>query len=124
VSLPAGQERILQRIEKALQVDDAGLESLFAVFTRLAEHDAMPAAEQVAPWLQRQLQRPAAVIVIAVTAWLGILVLTVLPRGGQACGAAPVGSRRGQLPGQPAAGPAPHCKQALRAPRDPRAASR
>jgi hypothetical protein len=89
VSLPAGQQRVLQRIEQALLADDAGLESLFAVFTRLAENDAMPRAEQVASRLQRQLQRPAAVMLIAVTALLGILVLTILPRGGQACGAAP-----------------------------------
>lgn len=88
--LPAGQQRTLQRIEQALRVDDAGLESLFAVFTRLAEDDAMPPAEQVAPWLQRQLQRPAAVVLITVTVLLGILALTIVPRGGQACRAARV----------------------------------
>jgi Protein of unknown function (DUF3040) len=117
VSLPAGQQRTLQRIEQALLADDAGLESLFAVFTRLAEHDAMPRAEQVASRLQRALQRPAAVMVIAVTALLGILVLAILPRGGQACGAAParavqlaVPRSAGCLPGlAPQSGP-PHAR--------------
>jgi hypothetical protein len=40
--------------------------------------------------LQRQLQRPAAVVLITVTVLLGILALTIVPRGGQACRAARV----------------------------------
>ena len=95
MSLPARQRRDLQRIEQALLADDAGLGSMFAVFTRLTAQEAMPRAEHVTSRLQRQLQRPAATMVIAVTALLGILVLALLTRSGQACGAAS-GARTGQ----------------------------
>jgi hypothetical protein len=52
MSLPASQRRALNRIEKALVRDHSGLGPLFAIFTRLTGHEAMPVLEQVTarPW--------------------------------------------------------------------------
>jgi len=57
--LPSGtrQRRALCRIEKMLLRDDPGLGSLFAFFTRLTLHEAMPWTEQARPvrWQWRKL---------------------------------------------------------------------
>jgi hypothetical protein len=45
--LPAGQQRSLSRIEKALADDHPCLRPLFAIFTGLAGHEAMPVTERV-----------------------------------------------------------------------------
>jgi hypothetical protein len=47
MSLRAGQQRSLDRIESTLLQDDLHLASLFATFTRLAREEAMPATERV-----------------------------------------------------------------------------
>jgi hypothetical protein len=47
MSLPARQRRALDRIEKTLDRDHPALGSLFATFTRLTGHEAMPVTEQV-----------------------------------------------------------------------------
>ena len=60
MSLSASQRRALSQIEKTLADDHPGLGPLFAIFTRLAGHEAMPATERVSarPW--RRWMRPAA----------------------------------------------------------------
>jgi hypothetical protein len=47
MSLPSGQQRALSQIEKTLGDDHSGLGPLFAIFTRLAGQEAMPATERV-----------------------------------------------------------------------------
>src|ERR1700720_549907 len=42
MSLPAGQQRALNLIEKTLTDDHPGLGPLFAIFTRLTGHEPMP----------------------------------------------------------------------------------
>jgi hypothetical protein len=47
MSLPASQRRALNLIEKTLADDHPSLGPLFAIFTRLAGHEAMPVTERV-----------------------------------------------------------------------------
>jgi len=47
MSLPAGQQRILNAIEEALRVHDSRLASMFATFTRLTRQEEMPEVEQL-----------------------------------------------------------------------------
>jgi len=65
VSLPARQERVLERIEQSLHACDPPLKSMFAMFTKLARGEEMPRLEELqAPssplwdWLKR-LAQPA-----------------------------------------------------------------
>ena len=54
MSLPACEERVLHRIETALQAGEPGLTSMFAIFTSLAVDDGQPLTEG----LGRRLRRP------------------------------------------------------------------
>jgi hypothetical protein len=63
MSLPARQERVLERIERSLQACDPPLRSMFAMFTKLTRDEEMPRLEKLqAPssplwdWLKRQAQ--------------------------------------------------------------------
>ena len=47
MSLPASEQRALDRIEEALHAGDPRLRSLFMIFTRLTRHEAIPSTEQV-----------------------------------------------------------------------------
>jgi hypothetical protein len=49
MGLPAGQQRILEKIDVKLTESDPRLNSLFAIFTRLTHTEAMPWIEQVTP---------------------------------------------------------------------------
>jgi hypothetical protein len=53
VSLPARQQRTLDRIERRLAVSDPGLLALFAIFTRLTLNEDMPHLEEVRARLAR-----------------------------------------------------------------------
>jgi hypothetical protein len=59
MSFPAGRRRALEEIEKTLTSDHPGLGTMFAIFTRLAGHEAMPPTERVAarPWRLRWQRR-------------------------------------------------------------------
>jgi hypothetical protein len=87
--LPSGtrQRRALCRIEKMLLRDDPGLGSLFAVFTRLMQDEAMPWAEQARParWQPRKL-----VIAGGLALILAALAFGLLASSSHACGGAPV----------------------------------
>jgi hypothetical protein len=48
MSLPASQQRILDRIEHSLHVSDPRLSSMFANFTKLAREEGMPLPKEVA----------------------------------------------------------------------------
>jgi hypothetical protein len=84
MSLRAGQQRSLDRIERTLLDDDLRLGSLFAIFTRLAREEAMPTTERVTagPW---QRLRPALAAAFGLTAVVTVLVLSLLVPGRQAC---------------------------------------
>ncbi len=100
MGLPARQRRALNSIEKTLLAGDPHFGSLFAVFTRLTWHEAMPRTEVVKPgrW---QLLRSFAGIALALAAVAGLLVLMLItpsqprcataaaPRHGHASGLAP-----------------------------------
>ncbi|HET9968731.1 MAG TPA: hypothetical protein VFQ68_10880 [Streptosporangiaceae bacterium] len=56
MSLPAGQRRALNLIEKRLADDHPGPGPLFAIFTSLAGHEAMPLTERVTARRQRRMR--------------------------------------------------------------------
>jgi hypothetical protein len=82
MSLPASQRRALDQIEKTLADDHPGLGPLFAIFTRLTGHEAMPVTERVTarPWRWRM--RPAGVTVVGLAMAAGALLALslTLPR--------------------------------------------
>jgi hypothetical protein len=88
VSLPACQQRALERIEKTLLAGDPRLGSLFAIFTRLTRHEAIPGTEQVKPRPWQALQAFAG-IAIALIAVLSVLALSSLPLSQHECGTRP-----------------------------------
>jgi hypothetical protein len=49
MSLPARQQRVLDRIEHSLHVREPQLKSMFAVFTKLTGDEEMPRLEQLRP---------------------------------------------------------------------------
>ena len=53
MSLPASQQRILDRIEHSLHVSDPPLRSMFAIFTKLVREEGMPLPEELAKPLPR-----------------------------------------------------------------------
>jgi hypothetical protein len=73
MSLPASEERVLTRIEQTLLARDPRLKSIFAIFTRLTVHEAMPATEQIQRrWWHPQ---PGAVVLLAVVLLVGMIVI-------------------------------------------------
>jgi hypothetical protein len=85
MSLPARQRHVLDRIERTLVAEEPRLGSLFAVFTRMTRHEAMPGTEQVT----NPLARRAAVIAVTLIAVMGIVVALWLAPGGLACPSPP-----------------------------------
>jgi hypothetical protein len=67
MSLPTSQQRALDRIEKTLADDHPSLGPLFASFTTLVDHEAMPVTERVAarPWPSRWRIRPVVATLVA-----------------------------------------------------------
>jgi hypothetical protein len=57
MSLPTSQQRALNRIEKTLAHDHPSLGPLFASFTTLVDHEAMPVTERVTARLWRSRWR-------------------------------------------------------------------
>jgi hypothetical protein len=97
MSLPAGQRRALNRIEQTLAVDHPSLGPLFAIFTRLADHDAMPVTERVTAqrrrW-RRWRRVPLAVIIVAglAIATGALLTLSLLLPAPPVCPGAAIGA--------------------------------
>ena len=105
MSLPAGQQRTLSQIEKTLAEDHPDLGSLFAMFTRLAGQEAMPATERVTarsprlPWPRPMWPTAAAVVGLAlVTVVLFTLSLTLPSRPACTGTAASVAARMQAVP--------------------------
>ena len=74
MSLPARQQRFLDQIDRALGTADPWLAGIFATFTRLTVHDAMPAIEVI----RRRRRRPRPPVLLmslmAVAAVAGIVL--------------------------------------------------
>jgi hypothetical protein len=90
MSLPASQRRALNQIEKTLADDHPSLGPLFAIFTRLTGHEAMPETERVTarPWRWRWQRRmwPGVVTVVGLAmATGGLLTLSLMLPGPQVC---------------------------------------
>lgn len=126
MSLPAGQQRRLHQIERALQVSEPHLVSKFAIFTRLATPDGPIGRERIrAPGLRRRL-RPAFRSVTLIPVAIGLLIAAIVlsgtahgsggclpgwhsipaahPRGGAGCG---VDTQPVMTPAPPSKHPAP-----------------
>jgi len=50
MGLPAGQRRVLERIEVTLRGSDPRLTALYAIFARLTRDEEMPRVEQLRHW--------------------------------------------------------------------------
>jgi Protein of unknown function (DUF3040) len=64
MSLPASQQRVLDRIEETLKRREPRLASMFAIFTRLTVHEEVPRTEALVPvpwWSAKRYQAPARV---------------------------------------------------------------
>jgi hypothetical protein len=88
MSLPTSQRRALSQIEKALADDHPSLGPLFAIFTRLTSHDAMPLTERVTarPWQWQRWMRPGVASVVGLLMATGaLLTLSLMAPGPQAC---------------------------------------
>ncbi|MCW2931093.1 MAG: hypothetical protein JWM19_2055 [Actinomycetia bacterium] len=88
MSLPGGQRRALNQIEKTLADDDPGLGPLFAIFARLVGHEAMPVTERVTarPWWRQRRMRPAAVTVVGLAmAAVALFTLSLTLPSAQVC---------------------------------------
>jgi hypothetical protein len=107
MSLPAGQRRALIQIEKTLADDHPGLGPLFADFTRLTGHEAMPVTERVTArrWRRQRRMWPRVATVVGLALAMGALVAIslVLP-GPQVCApgrVTPVAARSAPTGSQP-----------------------
>lgn len=96
MSLPARQQRALDRIDRTLAGDDPRLGSMFAIFTTLAMDEPMPATERVSARLKRLLH-PAMVISIALIAGLTVLLVSVPVHAGTRCAVTLADSRLAQV---------------------------
>jgi hypothetical protein len=76
MSLPPRQQRVLDQIAHTLQTGDPRLKSMFAIFTRLASLDAMPATEAVEAITARMPRRRTLIPVMVVTA-LSVILISV-----------------------------------------------
>jgi hypothetical protein len=88
MSLPASQRRALSQIEQTLADDHPGLGALFAIFTRLAGHEPMPATEQVTarPWRWRRRMWPGVVTLVGLAMATGaLLTISLMLPGPQVC---------------------------------------
>jgi hypothetical protein len=81
MSLPASQQRVLDRIEEALKKREPRLASMFAMFTRLTVHEGVPRIETLdpVPWWSLKRYQPWAAIraFVLLTLAAGLVVSAV-----------------------------------------------
>ena len=83
MSLPAYQQRALDRIGQTLAAEDPGLGSRFAVFNKLTVHEAMPGTEQAPSHPQRFLL-PAMILPVMLITLLALVTASwLVPTAGQ-----------------------------------------
>jgi len=94
--LPAGQQWLLNGMDRALRACDPRLASMFAMFTLLAGDDGLPPTERLAPirgplagWLRALARRARAAasipIVLAASLMAAIIALGVASSGWAGC---------------------------------------
>jgi hypothetical protein len=77
MTLPAGEQRVLDRIENSLRATEPRLASMYAIFTRLTSNESWPRREQLP---DRRGWRGGA-------AWIGrvlsprLIAVAIIPRG-------------------------------------------
>ena len=84
VSLPVREQRVLDRIENALEGGEPKLRSMFAIFTRLTRDDVVPPIEALRARTRLGLAWPASGVtavkmraIIAVPVILGLITLCI-----------------------------------------------
>lgn len=86
MTLPAGQRRALEEIERELQASEPRLASAFAVFTRVVAPDGPISVERIRPRLRHSPSFPIiALIPIAVAMLIAGLILSGTGRGSSEC---------------------------------------
>jgi hypothetical protein len=93
MGLPAHQQRALNSIERTLLAGDPRFGSLFAVFTRLTWHEAMPGIELVKPGRWQWL-RSFAGIALALATVAGLVMLILITASPPRCATAAPGHDR------------------------------
>jgi hypothetical protein len=98
VSLPAGQQQVLDRIETDLEGCEPRLRSMFAIFARLTRDDGAPRTESLPPegrrlrWTRTDLGLPGRLrAIIAIPLFLALVALFVfmgINSAAHDCGAA------------------------------------
>jgi len=83
VSLPVSEQRVLDKIENALEGGEPRLRSMFAIFTRLTRDDEVPLTETLRARARLRLAWPAGGVtararaIIAVPVILGLVALCI-----------------------------------------------
>jgi hypothetical protein len=85
MSLPAYQQRALDRIGQTLAAEDPGLGLRFAVFNKLTVHEAMPGTEQAPRHPQRFLLLAMILPVMLITLLALLTASWLVPTTGQGC---------------------------------------
>lgn len=91
MSLPASQQRVLDRIEEALKRREPRLVSMFAIFNRLNIHERLPWVEALerVPWWSpkryRTVGRARAAVLLALAAALAAAVFAGMSRAPAGC---------------------------------------
>ena len=104
MSLRVSEQRVLDRIENALEGGEPRLRTMFAIFTRLTRDDAVPPTEAIQPRKRLRRPRPASGVaaarmraIIAVPVILGLITLCIFmainSSGAQGCRPGPVLAR-------------------------------
>jgi hypothetical protein len=81
MSLPASQQRVLDRIEEALRRREPRLASMFAMFNRLNMHERLPwieALEAVPWWSPRRLRAAARIRALVLLTLAAALVVSAV----------------------------------------------
>ena len=81
MSLPASQQRVLDRIEEALKKHEPRLASMFAIFGRLTVHEGLPLTEALVPvpwWSPKRHQGPVRARTVVLLTLATVLLLSAV----------------------------------------------
>jgi hypothetical protein len=81
MSLPASQQRVLDRIEETLKRREPRLASMFAMFTRLTVHEGVPRTEALDPvpwWSVKRYRAPGRVRAVVLLTLAAALVVSAV----------------------------------------------
>ena len=81
MSLPASQQRVLDRIEDALKKREPRLASMFAIFTRLNIHERLPWIEALEPvpwWSPKRFRSAARIRALVLLTLAAALVVSAV----------------------------------------------